>query len=144
MNKILATANDLLVMLFDGEFVLQPFVVNEQEFRIPCLGTGLMHDDISSMSRAQKAMINMILSYSILYQSNTKYNIVSLDEIDDSLDESNRSYFMTLLDNLMGILRCEQSFIISHNNELITELADLILLKTVPGANYGGNIIWRY
>lgn len=144
MNKILSTANDLLAMLFDGEFVLQPFIVNEQEFRIPCLGSGLLHDDISSMSRAQKAMINMILSYSILYQSNTKYNIVSLDEIDDSLDESNRSYFMTLLDNLMNILKCEQSFIISHNNELVSELADLIILKTVPGANYGGNVIWSY
>lgn len=144
MNKILATANDLLSMLFDGEFVLQPFVINEQEFRIPCLGSGLLHDDISSMSTAQKSMISMILSYSILYQSNTRYNIVSLDEIDGSLDGSNRSYFMTLLDNLMRILSCEQCFIISHNTELISELSDIIILKDAPGANYGGNVIWRY
>lgn len=144
MNKILATANDLLAMLFDGEFVLQPFVINEQEFRIPCLGSGLLHDDISSMSTAQKSMISMILSYSILYQSNTRYNIISLDEMDGSLDGSNRSYFMTLLDNLMNIIRCEQCFIISHNSELISELADIIILKDIPGANYGGNVIWRY
>lgn len=144
MNKILSTANDLLAMLFDGEFVLQPFIINEQEFRIPCLGSGLLHDDISSMSTAQKSMISMILSYAILYQSNTRYNIISLDEIDGSLDGSNRSYFMTLLDNLMNILRCEQCFIISHNSELITELADIIILKDAPGASYGGNEIWRY
>ena len=144
MNKILSTANDLLAMLFDGEFVLQPFIINEQEFRIPCLGSGLLHDDISSMSTAQKSMISMILSYSILYQSNTRYNIISLDEMDGSLDGSNRSYFMTLLDNLMNILRCEQCFIISHNSELISELADIIILKDSPGANYGGNVIWRY
>ena len=144
MNKILSTANDLLAMLFDGEFALQPFVINEQEFRIPCLGSGLMHDDISSMSTAQKSMISMILSYSILYQSQSRYNVISLDEMDGSLDGSNRSYFMTLLDNLMNILRCEQCFIISHNSELISELADIIILKDVPGANYGGNVIWRY
>lgn len=144
MNKILSTANDLLAMLFDGEFVLQPFVINEQEFRIPCLGSGLLHDDISSMSTAQKSMISMILSYAILYQSNTRYNIISLDEMDGSLDGSNRSYFMTLLDNLMHILRCEQCFIISHNSELISELADIIILKDASGANYGGNVIWRY
>lgn len=144
MNKILSTANDLLAMLFDGEFVLQPFIINEQEFRIPCLGSGLLHDDISSMSTAQKSMISMILSYSILYQSNTRYNIISLDEMDGSLDGSNRSYFMTLLDNLMNIIRCEQCFIISHNSELISELADIIILKDIPGANYGGNVIWRY
>ena len=144
MNKILSTANDLLAMLFDGEFVLQPFVINEQEFRIPCLGSGLLHDDISSMSTAQKSMISMILSYSILYQSNTRYNIISLDEMDGSLDGANRSYFMTLLDNLMNIIRCEQCFIISHNTELISELADIIILKDTPGASYGGNTIWRY
>ena len=144
MNKIISTANDLLAMLFDGEFVLQPFIINEQEFRIPCLGSGLLHDDISSMSTAQKSMISMILSYSILYQSNTKYNIISLDEMDGSLDGSNRSYFMTLLDNLMTILRCEQCFIISHNTELISEIADIIILKDMPNVNYGGNVIWRY
>lgn len=144
MNKILSTANDLLAMLFDGEFVIQPFVINEQEFRIPCLGSGLLHDDISSMSTAQKSMISMILSYSILYQSNTRYNIISLDEMDGSLDGANRSYFMTLLDNLMNILRCEQCFIISHNTELVSEIADIIILKDVPGANYGGNVIWSY
>lgn len=144
MNKILSTANDLLSMLFDGEFALQPFVINEQEFRIPCLGSGLIHDDISSMSTAQKSMISMILSYSILYQSQSRYNVISLDEMDGSLDGSNRSYFMTLLDNLMNILRCEQCFIISHNSELISEIADIIILKDTPGANYGGNTIWRY
>jgi DNA repair exonuclease SbcCD ATPase subunit len=144
MNKILSTANNLLSMLFDGEFALQPFVINEQEFRIPCLGSGLIHDDISSMSTAQKSMISMIISYSILYQSGSKYNIISLDEMDGSLDGANRSYFMTLLDNLMSILKCEQCFIVSHNNELISELADIIILKDDPGANYGGNVIWRY
>lgn len=144
MNNILSTANDLLSMLFHGEFVLQPFVINEQEFRIPCLGSGLLHDDISSMSTAQKSMISMILSYSILHQSNTRYNIVSLDEMDGFLDGSNRSYFMTLLDNLMNILRCEQCFIISHNTELTSEIADIIMLKDISGANYGGNVIWKY
>ena len=144
MNNILSTANNLLALLFDGEFVLQPFIVDEQEFRIPCLGSGLLHDDISSMSTAQKSMISMILSYSILDRSHTKYNIISLDEMDGSLDGTNRSYFMTLLDNLMNILKCEQCFIISHNSELISEIADIIILKDVPGANYGGNVIWRY
>ena len=144
MNKILNTANDLLSLLFDSEFVLKPFVINEQEFRIPCIGTGLLHDDISSMSTAQKSMISMILSYSIIYQSSSKYNIVSLDEMDGSLDGSNRSYFMTLLDKLMSILKCEQCFIISHNNELISEVADLIILKPDKGTSYTGNVIWSY
>jgi DNA repair exonuclease SbcCD ATPase subunit len=144
MNKIIITANELLSMLFNGEFSLRPFVVNESEFRIPCVGNGLMHDDISSMSTAQKSMISMILSFAILYQSSTKYNVISVDEIDGGLDTNNRAYFTSLLDKLMGLLNCEQCFIISHNDELNTSSADLILLKNDIDYSYQGNVIWKY
>ena len=144
MNKIITTANELLSLLFDGEFVLQPFIINENEFRIPCLGNGLIHDDISSMSTAQKCMISMILSFALLHQSSTKYNILFLDEIDGGLDTGNRGYFIDLLDRLMMMLQCEQCFIVSHNSELSTSMADIILLKTDPNEIYSGNIIWKF
>ena len=144
MNKIIAIANDLLSLLFEGEFTLQPFIINEGEFRIPCMGSGLMHDDISSMSTAQRCMISMILSFSLLYQSSTKYNVIKLDELDGFLDTNNRGYFLTLLDKLMNLLRCEQCFIISHNNELAAYNCDIILLKSNDVVIDGGNIIWKY
>lgn len=143
MNKIISNANELLSLLFNGEFVLQPFVINENEFRIPCLGSGLLHDDISSMSTAQKCMISMILSFSILNQSSTKYNVIMLDEIDAGLDTMNRGYFIELLDKLMFMLHAEQCFMISHNNELNTAICDLIILKNNNDA-YQGNVIWKY
>lgn len=144
MNKIISISNELLSLLFGGEFTLQPFVINENEFRIPCMGNGLMHDDISSMSTAQKCMISMILSFSLLYQASTKYNIIKLDEIDAPLDTFNRSYFITLLNNIMGMLHCEQCFIVSHNNELNDCDSDLILLKSAHAEQFNGNIIWQY
>ena len=145
MNKIIAIANDLLSLLFEGEFTLQPFVINENEFRIPCIGSGLMHDDISSMSTAQRCMISMILSFSLLYQSSTKYNVIKLDELDAFLDTNNRGYFITLLDKLMNLLNCEQCFIVSHNNELSSYNCDIILLKSDEyTAIDGENIIWKY
>ena len=144
MNKIIAIANDLLSLLFEGEFTLQPFIINEGEFRIPCMGSGLIHDDISSMSTAQRCMISMILSFSLLYQSSTKYNVIKLDELDGFLDTNNRGYFLTLLDKLMNLLRCEQCFIISHNNELAAYNCDIILLKSNDVVIDGGNIIWKY
>ena len=144
MNKIISTANSLLSLLFDGEFILQPFIINENEFRIPCIGSGLLHDDISSMSTAQKCMISMILSFSILNQSSTRYNIIMLDEIDGGLDTINRGLFIELLDNLMNMLHCEQCFMISHNNELNTSVCDLIILRNSSNDIYNGNIIWQY
>lgn len=144
MNNIIYNANQLLSLLFEGEFVLQPFIINESEFRIPCIGSGLMHYDISSMSTAQKSMISMILSFSILNQSSSKYNIIMLDEIDGGLDTVNRGLFIDLIDKLMMMLKCEQCFMISHNNEINTASCDLIVLKNNSNEVYTGNIIWQY
>ena len=142
MNNILNNANELLCTLFDGEFILQPFIIDENEFKIPCVGSGLPHDDVSSMSSAQRSMISTIIQASMLMASQSKYNILKLDEIDGALDSSNRSSFSNIIDRFMTMLNCEQIFIISHNSELDTSSMDIISLK--GSDNMYGNIIWKY
>lgn len=146
MGKIIGLANELLSLLFEGKFVIQPFIINESEFRIPCLGDGYINDDISSMSSAQVSMISMILGFALLYNSSTKYNIIKLDEIDGPLDENNRILFIDLLHKIMAIMRTEQCVLISHNSELNVDDADVIILKSSNlSTDYSrGNIIWRY
>lgn len=117
MGNIILKANELLGLIFNGQFIIQPFVINEAEFRIPCLGNGLVNDDISSMSTSQICMISMILSFAILSNSSTDYNILKLDEIDGGLDTENRIQFIGLLKQLISMVGCEQCFLISHNME---------------------------
>ena len=117
MGNIILKANELLSLIFNGQFIIQPFVINEAEFRIPCLGNGLVNDDISSMSTSQICMISMILSFAILANSSTDYNILKLDEIDGGLDTENRIQFIGLLKQLITMVGCEQCFLISHNME---------------------------
>ena len=117
MGNIILKANELLSLIFNGQFIIQPFVINEAEFRIPCLGNGLLNDDISSMSTSQICMISMILSFAILSNSSTDYNILKLDEIDGGLDTENRIQFIGLLKQLIAMVGCEQCFLISHNME---------------------------
>lgn len=117
MNNIILKANELLSLIFNGQFVIQPFVINESEFRIPCLGSGILNDDISSMSTSQICMISMIISFAMLANADTDYNILKLDEIDGGLDPDNRSQFISLLNSLIQIVDCEQCFLISHNME---------------------------
>ena len=117
MGNIILKANELLSLIFNGQFIIQPFVINETEFRIPCLGNGLVNDDISSMSTSQICMISMILSFAILSNSSTDYNILKLDEIDGGLDTENRIQFIGLLKQLISMVGCEQCFLISHNME---------------------------
>ena len=98
------------------------------------------------MSTSQICIISMIISFAMLYNSSSCYNILKLDEIDGCLDTTNRGYFTALLDNLMSLLKCEQCFIVSHNDELSSYACDLILLKMDNGhaVRDGENIIWKY
>ena len=131
MNNIIIKANELLSLIFNGQFVIQPFVINESEFRIPCLGSGIMNDDISSMSTSQVCMISMIISFAMLANADTDYNILKLDEIDGGLDPDNRSQFIGLLNSLIQIVGCEQCFLISHNMEY-SDKVNMIDMSSKP------------
>ena len=143
MNGIISVSNDLLQMFFGGEYVLHPFVINEKEFKMPCLGKGIMNDDISSMSTSQICMISMIISFALLRQTSDSFGIVKIDEIDGGLDTQNRLRFVMALNKLMGILKYQQCIMISHNTELGMYDADVIVLKnTDPNLKIDGNIIF--
>lgn len=145
MNKTITLANQLLGLMFDGEYVLGQFIINEKEFKIPCIGGGLANDDISSMSTSQKCMISMIISFVMLQQSSTKYNILKLDEIDGGLDTRNRLQFLHVLDQLINMLNVEQCIMISHNTEMDLSNCDIIQLKLNEGEEINsGNIIYKY
>ena len=128
MNKILGISNQLLSMFFGGEFVMQPFVINDKEFRMPVLGSGVMNDDISSMSTSQKCIMAMIISFALLSNASSIYKIIKIDEIDSPLDTINRSAFFHALDTLMEYLKFDQCIMISHNVELNMSNTDIIVL----------------
>lgn len=143
MNSIIGISNQLLSMFFRGEYILQPFVVNEKEFRMPVLGSGILNDDISSMSTSQICMISMILSFALLHQSSSIYNIIKIDELEGGLDTQNRLNFFNVLSSLMSQLQFEQCVMISHNTELNMNNMDVIILKnTDPDFIREGNIIF--
>ena len=146
MNEILVTANKLLQSFFNGEFVLQPFIINEKEFRMPCMGNAILNDDISSMSTAQICMISMILSFALLRSTLNNYSIIKLDEIDGGLDANNRLNFVSVLSQLMNMLSYEQCIMISHNSEIAMYNADLIMLKQhiMDTKLDGANLVWSY
>ena len=146
MGKTISMANELLSLLFDGKFELLPYIINESEFRIPCINkeSSVHHDDISSCSSAEKAMISMMISFSLLHHSSTVYNILRLDEIDGALDQNNRSKFLIVLDKFMKELGVENCIMISHSSEMDMSNADIIQLTPVDNNTPNGNIIFTY
>ena len=147
MSKTLEIANNVLGMLFSGEYRLLDFVINEHEFRIPFIGSGLPVDDISSGSSSQISIIGMIINLTLLHQASTKFNIARLDEIDAGLDSKNRSDFVNFIFYAMNILNIEQVFMISHSIEADNSNADIIKLRMYDdyeGGIQSGNIIYDY
>jgi DNA repair exonuclease SbcCD ATPase subunit len=145
LNKILANANRILSGLFGGIFALLPLVVTESEFRIPvAVNGGINHDDITSMSSAQVSLISMIISIALLSQTSTKLNIIVGDEIDAPFDSENRREFITILYQLMSLVKASQCVLISHNSEIPMNECDIILLKSDNDVITSGNIIWSY
>ena len=151
MNSILNTTNNLLRLLFGGRFALQPFIINENEFNIPCADSeGRVREDISLMSDSQLSMISMLISFVLLRNSSNRYNIIKLDEVDDNLDSMNRIQFSILIEQIMNDLGFDQCLIISHNNELDLSNTDIVILKMESQEmidslyNSGGNIVFSY
>ena len=144
MNSTLTIANRLLGLLFDGQLELLDYEINDTEFRIPCRDTitSIVNDDISSCSSAEKSMISMILSFALLHQSSSKFNIPQLDEIDAMLDQWNKSKFPEFLHNVMGILNVEMCLMISHSSEIDMSDVDIIQLTPATNEKAKGNVIF--
>jgi DNA repair exonuclease SbcCD ATPase subunit len=129
MEKTLQLSNQILSMLFGGEYQLADFIINENEFRIPFIGNGLNVDDISSGSNSQICMMGMVINLVLLHQASTKYNIAYLDEIDAGLDHKNRFEFINALYRSIPLLEIDQLFMISHSMEADTSSVDIIKLQ---------------
>lgn len=145
MGQTIAMANELLSMFFGGKLRLGKYIINENEFRIPCISaeSNLPNDDISSCSGGERSMIGMILSCSLLQQSSTLYNVLRLDEIDGTLDQSNRAMFIEVLETVIEMLKIETCLMVSHSSEASLDNVDVIALRyDNESYNRRGNIIY--
>lgn len=136
LQKTRHIANQLLKEAFDGELMLDEFVIDEKEFKIPVCGKGDGVDDASKCSSGERALITLAISLAMYKQNNTKYNILSLDELDGPLDEDKRRKFLHLLELQIQHLNISQVFNITHNNMFNDVLASIVLLKGAKVDNF--------
>ena len=133
LENIRNIVNSLLDTALDGDMHID-FELSDKEFKIPVIkASGAIIPDVLQCSLGQISLVKTILSLSLvknLYiNSNTAYNIITLDEIDGPLDhEKNRKRFTNIIEKLCHELGIEQVFIISHNDNFFASEMGLILL----------------
>lgn len=146
LAKTRGIANDLLKECFNGELILLPFDINEDEFVMPLAigNTGMINPDIKMASGGQRSLISTILSFALINQNSTKYNIMVLDEVDGTLDAYHRKFFISMLESQMEDIGSEQAFVISHNPEFAKYDVDAIIMdKEDRDLGNSVNVIYR-
>jgi DNA repair exonuclease SbcCD ATPase subunit len=136
--------NSLLDTIYEGELQIEGFIIDENEFRIPYIKSGIRIPDIVMASQGESSFISIVLSLSLIIQSMTKYDIICLDELDGPLDTKNREEFIKVLYSFIEQTNSEQIFLISHNNLFESEPIDLITTGNVDIESFKqSNIIFR-
>ena len=116
LKNIQLLANKILHDIFDSSITLQDFVINEKEFSIPYSVNGIHIKDVDYASQGQKAAIIMAISFALLRQYMSRYNILLLDELDAPLYKENKEKFIFAVENQMLSMGCDQCIMITHNN----------------------------
>ncbi len=109
------TLNDLISDVFGDSIEVLDFIINESEFKIPYAINGSPVEDIAKASQGQKAIISLALSFALIRQAHSRWNIMLLDEMDGPLYKTDRSKFITILYKQLVAIDADQVFLISHN-----------------------------
>ena len=126
LKNIQEITNELLNIIYEDELYIEDFNITANEFKIPFVTKGTQIKDVCYASQGEKSFISLALSFALIYQSISRYNIMLLDEIDSTLDTSNREKFLQILEKQMDMIDGEQIFVISHNNMFNMYPVDII------------------
>lgn len=108
--------NDLLDMVYHGDIEIGDFDIDDSKFDVPFFRNSLRIDDINNASQGERNFFSLALSFSLMIQSHSSYNVMLLDEIDGPFDTRNREKFISILEAQIQSIGAEQVFLISHNN----------------------------
>lgn len=129
-------ANKLLQNVFEGDLEISEFIINEKEFKIPYTRHGIEVSDVVYASQGESSFLSIALSFALMQQSLKSYNIMLLDEIDATLDQSNRNTFISILEQQLEEIGCEQVFMITHNNVFDNYPVDILRTSNTEIDNY--------
>lgn len=114
-KSLCTIANTIIKELYTGDFRLTKFDISDSSFTIPYTTKGFSVKDIRYGSQAEVSVAKLAISFAILSQFVTKYNIILLDEIDGPMHRINKERFFAALEGELDRLKCEQAFIITQS-----------------------------
>ena len=132
-------ANEIIKDIYENDFILEEFVVNDKEFRIPYRTKGVSVRDIRYASQAESSVATLAISFAMLEQFAYTYNIILLDEVDGPMYKGNKERFFAALEGMLSHINCEQSFIITQSTMFNDYPVNLIITDPTYRSLYEDN-----
>ena len=126
LKNVQTITNELLEVIYDDDLYIDDFVITADEFKIPYVRKDTSIKDVVYASQGERSFISLALSFALISQALSGYNILLLDEIDATLDTRNREKFLQVLERQIAMIEGEQIFVISHNNMFNAYPVDII------------------
>lgn len=116
-RALCTVANQIIKEIYTGDFRLKSFDVDDNNFKIPYITKGIKVKDIRNGSQAEVSVAKLAISFAMLSQFMTKYNIPLFDEVDGPLHQVNKERFFSSIEGILSdILHCEQAFMITQSS----------------------------
>lgn len=132
LGKTKDKINRLIDGVFEDDIEILDFVISETEFKIPYMINGNVVEDISSLSQGQTSIITLALSFALVDNVESPYNIFLLDEVDGALYEADRRKFLNILLNQIREVGIEQIFLTTHNRTFEGTPINVIMTTNEP------------
>lgn len=133
-------ANEIIKNIYENDFVLEEFVVNDKEFRIPYRTKGVSVRDIRYASQAESSVATLAISFAMLEQFAYTYNVILLDEVDGPMYKGNKERFFAALEGMLSRIHSEQAFIITQSTMFNDYPVNLIITDPSYRSLYEDNM----
>ena len=133
-------ANEIIKDIYENDFVLEEFVVNDKEFRIPYRTKGMSVRDIRYASQAESSVATLAISFAMLEQFAYTYNIILLDEVDGPMYKGNKERFFAALEGMLSRIHSDQAFIITQSTMFNDYPVNLIITDPSYRSLYEDNM----
>lgn len=151
LEEVTECTNNDLDESWGGMLNIKKPVLDASSLKVPVLRGNKDLDDVSECSKAERATIDLALSFGILEVSleDSLYSVIKIDEKDGPMDSTRKQTFLDTLLSRLDRIGCRNAYCITHSNCFDTVAADVILLKgyetMVSDASLSNkNVIYRY
>ena len=131
LGEVLYSANKDLDTSWGGMLNVEDFNLEDTALTIPILRGNSKLADVSECSKAEKATMNLAISFGIIDTStqDKAYNVVKMDEVDSGMDVVRRQTFLESATSRLDDIGVDNVFCVTHSNCFENVNADVILLK---------------